>query len=228
MENQMSKRTVEQLRGELRQIDDELVRLSEQEREAERGIDALALRARRGDGEAERQIVEHEKSRAAALNNRRRLQAARASIEAEIKMAVAAAERDAVKAKARKAKDILATLRKRGAAIETGLRNVLADYAGIQADMAMLADLGMTRINPELVKANCRRAFRASLTPIRTDLEMTLVPPLERRSFGNLVGAWSGNVERTIGAILNDDPQEVPAEEPADPAAVVGQAPAET
>jgi hypothetical protein len=45
----MTKLATEQLRDELRQIDDELTRVSEQERDAERGIDALALQARRGD-----------------------------------------------------------------------------------------------------------------------------------------------------------------------------------
>jgi hypothetical protein len=52
--------------------------------------------------------------------------------------------------------------------------------------MVTLANLGMTRLNPDLVKANCRRAFRAALIPIRTDLEMTLVQPLERRTFSDL------------------------------------------
>ena len=38
----MSNRSVEQLRDELRQIDDDLVRLNQQEREAEHGIDSTA------------------------------------------------------------------------------------------------------------------------------------------------------------------------------------------
>ena len=89
--------------------------------------------------------------------------------------------------------------------------------------MATLSSLGMTKVNPELVKANCRRAFRAALIPIRTDLEMTLVPPLERRGFSDLVAAWSGNVEQTIRTILKDDPEEAPASAPAQPVAAVEQ-----
>jgi hypothetical protein len=217
----MSSRSIEQLRDELRQIEDDLARFSEQERDAERGIDALALRARRGDAQAERQISEHETSCASALNNRRRLQAARKSIEAELQIALTLIEREAVKEKAREAKKILAVFSKRGAAIEAGLRKVLADYMGIQTDMATLANLDMTRINPELVKANCKRAFRAALIPIRTDLEMTLVPPLERRGFADLVDAWAGSAERLINAILNE-PEEVSA--PTPPAEAVEQA----
>ena len=217
----MSNRSIEQLRDELRQIEDDLARFSEQERDAERGIDAVALRARRGDAQAERQISEHETSCASALTNRRRLQAARKSIEAELQIALTLIEREAVKQKAREAKKILAMFSKRGAAIEAGLRKVLADYMGIQTDMATLANLDMTRINPELVKANCKRAFRAALIPIRTDLEMTLVPPLERRGFADLVDAWAGSAERLINAILNE-PEEVSA--PTPPAEAVEQA----
>ena len=154
------------LREEISRIDTDLARLAEQERQAESGIDSLALQARRGDGEAERQLSDYEKSRGAASNNRRRLQAARKSIEAELQIALTVIEREAVKEKAREAKKILAVFSKRGAAIEAGLRKVLADYMGIQTDIAMLANLGMTRISPQLVKSNCKRAFRAALIPI--------------------------------------------------------------
>ena len=206
----MSKRTVEHLRDELRQIDADLARISEKELKAEHAIDDLALQARRGDATAEKQISEHEAACASAAANRRRLKAARCSVEAELQVTLAVAEREAVKERAREARKLLATFRKRGTAIEAGLRKALADYTGIQADMATLANLGMTRINSGLVKANCRRAFRAALIPIRQDLEMTLVPPLERRSFADLVAAWGGTTERLINGILNE-PEEIPA-----------------
>jgi hypothetical protein len=50
---------------------------------------------------------------------------------------------------------------------------------------------------------------------------MTLVPPLERRSFADLVGAWAGTTERLINAILNE-PKKVSA--PTQPAEAVEQA----
>ena len=213
--------TAEQLRDELRQIDTDLARLGEQEREAEHGIDGLALQARRGDANAEKQVSDLEAACASAAANRRRLKAARCSVEAELQVTLAVAEREAVKERAREARKLLATFRKRGAAMEAMLRKILADYYGIQADMATLANLGMTRINPGLVKANCRRAFRAALIPIRQDLEMTLVPPLERRSFANLVAAWAGTTERLINGILNE-PEGVSA--PTQPAEALEQA----
>ena len=76
--------------------------------------------------------------------------------------------------------------------------------------MATLANLGMTQINSELVKAkDCRRAFRAALIPIRTDLEMTLVPPLRRRRASLiLLCFWAGTTEQMIRTILSE-PEEV-------------------
>ena len=198
----MPKRSIEQLRDELRQIDDDLARLNEQERDAERGIDALALQARRGDGEAERQLSDYEKSRAAASNSRRRLQAARASIEAEVQVAQATAETEARKERACEAKKIVAIFRKRGSEIDTGLRKLLEDYTAIQTDVSALSGLGATQINPRAVKVNCERALRAAL--MRTGLELPPVPPLERRTFTELVGSWSIGAERWIEAVLKE------------------------
>lgn len=130
------------------------------------------------------------------------MQAARGSVETELQMALAVAEREAVKEKAREAKKIVAALRKRGTDIHAGLLKLLEDYTAIQSDMSALSGLGVTRINPELVRAKCRRAMRAALMPIRTDLEMPMVPPLERCTFSDLAGAWAGTAERTIEAIL--------------------------
>ena len=214
-------KTMSALNSELQQIDIELRQIAEQEREAEHGIGELSLQARRGDKEAASKLDQFDKFSAEVMATRRRLKAARSSVEAELQTALVLERTEETKSKAREAQKILATFSKRGAAIEAGLRKVLADYAGIQADMATLSDLGMTKVNPELVKANCRRAFRAALIPIRTDLEMTLVPPLERRGFSDLVAAWSGNVEQTIRTILKDDPQEAPASAPAQSVAAV-------
>jgi chromosome segregation ATPase len=143
----MSTRSIEELRDELRQIDADLVRLVEQEVEAKHGIDGLALQARRGDMNAEKQIGDLEAACTSSAVNRRRLKAARCSVEAELQMVLANAEREATKEKAREAKRLLAIFRERGAGIEAGLRKVLADYHGIQADMATL---GRVLINSAL------------------------------------------------------------------------------
>ena len=198
-----SNKSVDELRDELLQIDDDLRRLGEQEREAERGIDSLALLAHRGDMQAEKKIGTYEESRATALSHRKRLQAARASVESELQMVQSVANRETLKEKAREAKKIVERLRNRGPNIGQALRTALQEYAALQEDMASLAGLGMTRITGELVRANCRRTMRAALMPIRTDLEMPIVPPLERRTFSELVGAWSGTAERWIESVLN-------------------------
>jgi hypothetical protein len=208
----MSRRPIEQLREEIEEIDQDLMRLGEHERDAERGIVALVLLAHRGDEEAEKQINEHEKSRAATVNSRRRLQAARVSIEAELQMAVAVIEREAVKEKAREAKEIVATCRKRGSELDVGLRKLVEDYLAIQGDVAALTRLGATRINPELVRVNCLRALTAAL--MQTDLGLPLVPPLARHSFSELVGGWSNTAERWIETALTPPEESVAQTEP--------------
>ena len=56
----MPKRSIEQLRDELRKIDDDLARLSEQEREAERGIDAWRFRPAVVTEKQKGKLSEHE------------------------------------------------------------------------------------------------------------------------------------------------------------------------
>src|SRR5262249_38062480 len=152
------------------------------------GIDSFALKARRGDTTAQKQIEEYEALRATVSNSRRRMKAARASIDAEVQLVQTAAAAEARKNKAREAQKILETLRKRSTDIDAALRKLVEDYTAIQADMAALCALGATKVNPELVRAVCRRAMRSALQPVRTDLEVSSMPPSERRTFLQLVG----------------------------------------
>jgi len=116
-----------------------------------------------------------------------------------------AAEVEVRKEKAREAHKILATFRKRGAEIDNGLRKLLQEYMAIQADMSALCALGVTRLSPDLVRANSRRAIRSALQPIRADLEMSPMPPSEQRTFSLLVVPWADSAERTINAILKSE-----------------------
>ena len=168
------------------------------------------LQAHRGDGEAERQIVEHEKSRATASTNRRRLQAARASIEVELQMATSLAEREVVKQKAREAKRIVAQLRDRGADIDATMCKLINEYNSIADDVAALAALGASQINLRLVQLGCERALRAKLMSIK-ELELRPVAPLERREFASLTDAWAAGAERWINSILKADEPTTPA-----------------
>jgi vacuolar-type H+-ATPase subunit E/Vma4 len=70
------------------------------------------------------------------LNNRRRLQAARSSIEAELQAAIATVKWEAKKKRAREAKKIVANLRQRGPNIGLALRTALQEYDALQEDMA--------------------------------------------------------------------------------------------
>jgi hypothetical protein len=189
----MSKSSLGQLNEELLQIDADLARLDEQEREAELGIDSFALKARRGDTNAQKQIEEYEALRATVSNSRRRMKAARASIDAEVQLVQTTAAAEARRDKAREAQKILEALRKRGADMDAGLRKLVEDYTAIQADMATLCALGATKINPELVGANCRRAMRSALQPLRADLEMSAnaaIPGANICAVGGPVGRW--------------------------------------
>jgi hypothetical protein len=76
------------------------------------------------------------------------------------------------------------------------------NYTAIQTDVSALSGLGATQVNPRAVKVNCERALRAAL--MRTGLELPPVPPLERRTFTQLVGAWSIGAERWIEAVLKE------------------------
>lgn len=207
-------RSIEELHAEIEVIDHELAKLSELDTKARRIVDELSLPAFRGDQKAKKKLDEIEHHRLVAVAKRGHLQSAREGIEGEIQQAIAIVNREATREKAREARKLLATFRQRGREMDTALHKLLDDYAGIASDMATLTSFGVTRINGEMVKANCRRAMRSALIPIRQDLEMTLVPPLERRSFSDLVSAWSGTAEQIIKTILHE-PEETTAPAPA-------------
>jgi hypothetical protein len=221
MSIQTDRRSAEQLNEELAAIDVDLARLAEQEREADAGIDGLALRARRGDVKAKKRLDKIESTRIAEIGKRRRLEAAREAIKGEIQQALAAADREAARERAREARKILEKFRQLGAEIDNGVRKLLTDYEKISTTMARLADLGATRISGEMVKANTRRALMAALIPIRNDLELKLLPPGERRTFSDLVRIWSASIEQ---AINRNDPQEAPTPAAANGAPIVEQA----
>jgi DNA repair exonuclease SbcCD ATPase subunit len=220
MSIQTDLRSAEQLSEELAAIDVDLARLAERDREADAGIDSLALQARRGDVKAKKRLDKIESARIAEAAKRRRLEAAREAIKGEIQQAQAAADAEKTRERAREARKVLESFRQLGAEIDNSARKLLADYARISSTMAALADLGATRISGEMVKANCRRALMAALIPIRNDLELKLLPPGERRTFSDLVRVWSASIEQ---AINRNDPQEAPTPAAANGSAVVEQ-----
>lgn len=205
----MFQRSVEQLREEIAQIDRDLARLTEQESAAGRIVDELALPAHRGDAKAKSKLSQSEQARVSALHQFRRLQSARAAIEGELQMAMAVADHETMKEKAREAKKIVAQLRNRGADVDATIRKLIDEYDSIVADVAALAALGASQINLRLVQLGCERALRAKLASIK-ELELRPVAPLERREFASLTDAWAAGGERWINSILN-------AEEPTTP-----------
>jgi hypothetical protein len=206
----MSKRSVEQLRDELRQVDADLARLSVQERDVERGIGELSLQARRGDQQAATKLNEYDAFCIESLNTRRRLRAARYSIEGELQVALALERSEETKAKAREAKKIVALLRHRGAAIDATIFKLIGEYDSIAADVNALVALGASQINLRLVQLGCERALRAKLMSIK-ELELRPVAPLERREFASLTDGWAAGAERWINSILKADEPTTPA-----------------
>jgi vacuolar-type H+-ATPase subunit E/Vma4 len=198
MSIQTNLRSTEQLREELAAIDVDLGRLAEQEREADAGIDGLALRARRGDVKAKKRLDKIETTRIAETAKRRRLEAAREAIKGEIQQALATADHEAARERMREARKIVDSFRGIGREIDDDMRRVLENYKKISIVMAQLTNLGVVRFSGEVVRANVRRAMRSSLISIHRDLEMALVPPLERKTFDGIVTAWVSNIERMI------------------------------
>lgn len=118
-------------------------------------------------------------------------------------MALAVAEREAVKEKAREAKKIVAQLRNRGADVDATIRKLIDEYNSIAGDVAALAALGASQINPRLVQLGCATALRAKFMSIK-ELELQPVAPLERREFVSLTNTWAVGTERWINSILNE------------------------
>lgn len=194
-------KTVADLNAELAQIDADLLGLTETERKAEKGIGELSLAARRGDQEAQGKLEQFDASCAATTIDRRRLLAARVSVEAELVVAQAIVDCEAAKTRAREAKEITEVFRERGAKIDAGIRAFVDEYFNLRSDAAALARLGVG-INSELVRVNSLRALSAALQ--RTDLGLPKVSPLQRHSFAELVGVWAATAERWIATTLNE------------------------
>jgi hypothetical protein len=203
--------SIDQLREELMQADANLAKLDQQEAEATRSIARLVLPAHRGDEEAQKKLAEHEAARANIPISRWRLKAVRNSIETEIQQAQAIADREAVKEKARQAKEVVARLRSRGVDMDATVNKLLDEYNAIESDVRELVDLGATRTNVRLVQLACARALLTKLGQIK-DLDLRPVPPLERREFAPLTAGWAANAERWISATLNEPTQPAPAE----------------
>ena len=122
-------------------------------------------------------------------------------------MALAVAEREAVKEKAREAKKpsgvVGHRLGARGADVDATIRKLIDEYNSIAGDVAALAALGASQINPRLVQLGCATALRAKFMSIK-ELELQPVAPLERREFVSLTNTWAVGTERWINSILNE------------------------
>ena len=168
--------SIDQLREELMQADANLAKLDQQEAEATRSIARLVLPAHRGDEEAQKKLAEHETARANIPISRWRT---------EIQQAQAIADREAVKEKARQAKEVVARLRSRGVDMDATVNKLLDEYNAIESDVTELVDLGATRTNVRLVQLACARALLTKLGQIK-ELDVRPVPPMERREFAPL------------------------------------------
>jgi hypothetical protein len=195
---QTKPRTIDGFREEIAQIESRLAESKALDEKAQGVIDDLALSVYRGDPQAKKKLDGITSARASESEKRRMLEAALESSKAELLQAQAEANREVARKRMKEAREIVASFRGIGAEIDDNMRKVLAGYQKIQTVMAQLTNLGVVRFSGEVVRANVRRAMRSSLLPIHRDLEMSLVPPLERRTFRQIVSAWVANIERMI------------------------------
>lgn len=200
-EETMRTKTPDELSTELAQIIDELQNTTDQEDTAERGVNSVALLARRGDERAIEQLNRFEASRASAQHRRPRLQAARAAVESELHDALQVAERGQTRERARKARVIIAAARKRGADLDRELQSAVANFLAIERDLSALAELGAGRVSRDLVRVHIDRALRAALMRLPS-LNLLLVPPRERRTFSELISGWTSNSDRWADDVL--------------------------
>jgi hypothetical protein len=204
-------RTPEELEVEIAAMDLELLRLDEQEREAELGITAEALLARRGDEKAQARLNSHEAARASAQHRLPRLRAARDAAATELRAVLRVAEQEAELQKARRAKELIRKARQRGSDLDRELRSVVENYLEVEADLSSLADTSGKRTNRDLVKINVERALRAGL--MRIPALRLIVPPNERCSFSQLINGWTANADRWADEILNSSDIKQPRNE---------------
>jgi hypothetical protein len=191
-------RTIDGFREEISAIESRLAESKALDEKAQGVIDDLALSVYRGDPQAKKKFEEISSARASESEKRRMLEAALENSKAELLQAQAEANREAARERMKEARRIVDEFRGIGAEIDDNMRKVLAGYQKIQTVMAQLTNLGVVRFSGEVVRANVRRAMRSSLISIHRDLELPLMPPLERRTFDGVVTAWVSNIERMI------------------------------
>jgi hypothetical protein len=195
---QTKPRTIDGFCEEIAQIESRLAESKQLDEKAQGVIDDLALSVYRGDPQAKKKLDGITGARASESEKRRMLEAALENSKAELLQAQAEANREAARERMKEARRIVDEFRGIGAEIDDNMRKVLAGYQKIQTVMAQLTNLGVVRFSGEVVRANVRRAMRSSLISIHRDLELPLMPPLERRTFDGVVTAWVSNIERMI------------------------------
>jgi hypothetical protein len=203
-------RTVDGLREEIVQIEHRLAESKQLDEKAQGVIDDLALSVYRGDPQAKTKLADISSARTSESEKRRMLEAALESSKVELIEAQNEVNREAARERMKEARKIVDQFRGIGREIDDDMRRVLENYKKIPMVMAQLTNLGVVRFSGEVVRANTRRAMRSSLVSICRDVETSLVPPLERRTFDQIVSAWVANIERMIAMGEGETP--TPAE----------------
>jgi hypothetical protein len=193
---QIKPRTVHGLREEIAQIEHRLAESKAFDEKTQGVIDDLALSVYRGDPQAKKKLEGISSAHTSESEKRRMLEAALESSKAELIQAQNEVNREAARERMNEARMIVAGFRGIGAEIDDNMRKVLGGYQKIQAVMAQLTNLGVVRFSGEVVRANVRRAMRSSLISIHRDLEMALVPPLERHEHSTKSSARGSLIPR--------------------------------
>jgi hypothetical protein len=196
----MSKRSVNELREELAQLCDDFCAVEKQIAAADLKIEALALPATRGDKVAEKSLSGVEGSKVAAQNHRQRLIAAKTAVDAELAEANAAEQLEAERVRVCDMAERVHRLHERADELDAAARVLVGAYAKFRNEAA---SLGLPRLRAEIVNNACRRALTGHLSG--TGLALELIAPSQRRTFANIVNAWTVGLAHIHKTASTDD-----------------------
>jgi hypothetical protein len=187
--------TVDELRGRIAAIEGRQIELA-----GER--DELAFEAVvAGNAKAAKRVAEIAAELVHLQNEVATLNAALAEAGRRAASASAAEAVEAERLRAEQAQPIAERLADRGKKMDAAAKVICEERAGIEADSAELARLGVPVASADLRRVNLRRWFDAAF--ISFDAQSRPVPPLDRHSADSLTKNWAGSMLTWLANKLN-------------------------
>ncbi len=164
--------------------------------------DQVAFSAHSGDKAAIAALAKHNAEAATASAEARSLEAALAEAQRRVAAAEAKAQDDRERDRAREALELVEQFEKRAESLDAALRDFVEHYNALEADWRTLAALGYhPTASFELTRVGVSLAAQTALQ--RARLEGRFLAPHERRSFGEVIGAWSDAIRNRAEARIN-------------------------